>query len=448
MSTGTLLAPGALSGAAPAADAAMAASPPAATVLCVDDEPNILSALRRALRPEGWRVLTAGDGQAALELLGREPVDVLISDMRMPGMDGAALLEKVFDGWPDVARILLTGHADMSAAIAAINRGRILRYLGKPWDDAELRATVRQGLEIRELQRERARLLALTRAQNEQLAQANAGLELRVRERTAELNEAHEQLKRRYLTSIKVFSGLIDLRSESLGGHGRRVAETARRLAQAAGMGADEAQQVFVAGLLHDMALTGLPDAMLQRPVSHYGAEELAQYQRHPVVAEQLLMPMDDMAPVAALVRAHHERPDGQGFPDRRQGSDIPPGARILAIADAFEDMRSGHLGGARLSLPEARTMIRHGRGTLFDAEMVDVFLQMTEPERPQVSTDVTLNTLDMQPGMVLSRDLVSGGGLLMLTAGHVLSAALIERIRTFEQREGKRITAFVKPRA
>jgi len=109
-----------------------AASTAPATLLLVDDEPSILSALRRLFRPQGYRVLTAEGGQAALDLLQGEAVDLVISDMRMPGMDGAQFLERVRRIQPDTARILLTGYADIASTIAAINDGGIDRYIAKP----------------------------------------------------------------------------------------------------------------------------------------------------------------------------------------------------------------------------------------------------------------------------------------------------------------------------
>ena len=116
-------------------------APPAEpwTVLCVDDEPSILSALKRVLRAEDCKVLQAGSGAEAIAVLEQHPVDVVVSDMRMPGMDGAALLAQVRARWPATARILLTGYADMKATVAAINEGQIYRYIHKPWDETELR---------------------------------------------------------------------------------------------------------------------------------------------------------------------------------------------------------------------------------------------------------------------------------------------------------------------
>ena len=132
-------------------DANLSAPAPSAhtwVVLCVDDEPNILSALRRLLRPSGYRVLVAEGGAEGLELMATEQVDLVISDMRMPNMDGAAFLAAVKAGWPDVVRILLTGYADMASTIDAINRGEIFRYVTKPWVDSDMLLTLRQGLSL------------------------------------------------------------------------------------------------------------------------------------------------------------------------------------------------------------------------------------------------------------------------------------------------------------
>ena len=418
-----------------------------ATVLCVDDEPNILAALKRSLRGDGYRVLTAGSGREALDILLSAPVDLVVSDMRMPGMDGAELLEEVHARWPGSIRLLLTGHADTSAAVSAINRGRIFRYLTKPWIDAELRATVRQGLDIRHLESERRRLEALTARQNIELRDLNELLEQRVQERTQALSRANDTLKRNYLTGIKVFSGLIELRGGRLVGHGRRVADVARKLSQAMGRTEEESQQIFVAALLHDIGLIGLGDAILNKAVARCDLAETAQLQRHAEIGEQALMPLEEMQPVAALIRAHHERFDGQGYPDRRAGADIPLGARILSVVDVFDELQNAHLIETPMSMQEARTFIRHGRGTQFDPEVVDVFLHITEPQRPSATPEVRLTSSQLEPTMVLARDLVSPTGVLMLAAGHEMNASLIQKVQEFDLRAGGNLVIHVRPR-
>ena len=123
-----------------------------ATVLCVDDEPNILSSLRRLFRANGYRVLTAEGGALGLEVLEKEPVDLVISDMRMPEMDGARFLAKVRERWPDTLRILLTGYSDIQSIQDAINCGEIYRYITKPWEDSDMLLLVRHALERRQLE--------------------------------------------------------------------------------------------------------------------------------------------------------------------------------------------------------------------------------------------------------------------------------------------------------
>ena len=160
-------------------------------ILCVDDEPSILSALRRLFRAHGFAVLAAESGQAGLDLLETEPIDLVISDMRMPNMDGVVFLEHVRQRKPDILRLLLTGYADLASITGAINRGEIYRYIAKPWDDHDIILTVQDALDRSALIQEKKRLEALVAAQNEELRILNASLELKVQERTAELKQAN-----------------------------------------------------------------------------------------------------------------------------------------------------------------------------------------------------------------------------------------------------------------
>jgi response regulator RpfG family c-di-GMP phosphodiesterase len=420
---------------------------PFATVLCVDDEANILSALKRMLRGDGHCVLTASSAATALAMLDQMPIDLVISDMRMPGMDGAQLLEQVHLRWPNIVRILLTGQADLGSTVAAINRGRIFRFVHKPWDEHELLGAVRQGLQLQALQLEKDRLEALTQAQNNALKQLNAELEGRVAARTAELAAANDKLRGNYLKSVKVFSNLLELRGAAFAGHGRRVAQMARDIARKMALPDDQVLGIFVAGMLHDIGLIGACDRLVDRPVARFSDDELALYRRHPLQAETTLMALDDMQPLMPIIRSHHERWDGQGFPDRLAGSAIPLGARVVAVADAFDYLQHGIMTDAHLSAQQARTLMANARGSQFDPEIIDVFLHITEPERPKPVL-VPTRAGALEPGMVLAADLVSSQGLLLLTAGHVLTASLISHLREYERRERGRLEIHVKPLA
>jgi response regulator RpfG family c-di-GMP phosphodiesterase len=415
-------------------------------VLCVDDEPNILSSLCRVLRRCGCDVVTATSGKAGLDCMERKPADVVVSDMRMPGMNGIDFLEKVRNNWPEAVRILLTGHAELSSAVAAINRGHILRYINKPWDDDELRAAVTQALELVALQRDKARLEELTLTQNLELRSLNEELEHRVLERTNELAEANRKVKKSFLTSIKVFSNLIELRGGRMLGHGRRVADLARTVARSMALGDQQIQDVFVAGLLHDIGHVVLPDALLTKPISRYDPDEMGHYQQHSVLGEQLLMALDEMQGVAALIHAHHERYDGSGYPDAIAADSIPIAARILAVVDAYDELQNGYLGGAKLSAREACVLLQRGRGTQFDPEVLEAFLKAAQAdERPAVSAALLLGSDALKPDMVLAADLISPQGVLLLAAGLRLTDPLISRVRAFERRVGHEFRLQIK---
>lgn len=420
----------------------MTAALPAWTLLAVDDEPNILAALRRLFRTTGWRILTAGHADEALELLATEPVNAVLSDMRMPGMDGVQLLERVAQGWPDAARLLLTGQADLRSTIDAINRGRLHRYITKPWNDDELVLTLRQVADRQQLEAEKHALERLTQKQNDELKALNSSLEARVELRTGELAAATDRLKRNYLTSIKSFTALIELRGSAQVGHARQVADLTRRIARAMTPDANTLHDLPIAALLHDIGHIGLSDAVLARPVSRLDRDELRRYRLHPILGEQALLASDDMQGVAPVIRSHHERWDGKGFPDGLRGAAIPLGARILAVADAFEDLRSGRIDGQALSTQGARHAVLAGRGSEFDPAVVDAFesLYAAAPPKPTAVT-VGLRTEELRPGHTLAQNFMSPEGVLLLSAGHELNDDLIERIRSFERKHGLALT-------
>lgn len=415
------------------------------TLLCVDDEPNILSALRRLFRPCGYRVLVAEGGAQGLEILRGEPVDLVISDMRMPHMDGAQFLKVVKQEWPDVVRILLTGYADIGSTIEAINQGEIYRYITKPWTDEDMALTVRQALERKALEREKERLEALALEQNEALRQLNESLEAKVQERTADLQKANERVKQSFLTAVKIYSTLMEMRHPILAGHSRRVAALARSMAIRMGMNNMGVQNVFVAGMLHDIGKIGFNDVLLTRPVRTMGPEDLDVYRKHPQDGENALMALDELAAVSKLVRHHHERFDGLGFPDSLTGHDIPLGARLLAVANDYDSLQIGTFSALHFTPEEARQTLEKDRGKRYDPQVLDALTAvLAAPPKPPVrQRECRLS--ELKPGMVLAREFMRTGGVLLLGSEQVLSAKLIERMLAYEATEGVEMTVFVR---
>lgn len=428
------------------------ADAPSPTVLFVDDEPSILSALRRLMRPHGFRVLLAESGSAGLELLANEVVDVVVSDMRMPEMDGAAFLERVRERWPGVGRILLTGYADISATVAAINRGEIHRYIAKPWEDRDLLLCVRDAVTRRRLEEENRALQRLTKQQNEELHQMNEGLSKRVRARTEELEQVNAmleksfaQLQENFMLSLNVFAGLLELREGGMAGYSRQVAVLAKRIAQQLEAGQQLEQDVYAAGLLHEIGMIGFPDALLRKPVSSLSVDELHRYRQHTINGEAALLPLGQLQRAARFVRSQHERVDGRGYPDGLNGTEVPLGAQILGLASDYYGCQMGRLAQKRYSESEARLLIRGGAGTRYEVAIVEAFEEAMDNTPRETPHDRPLLPHEIQPGMVLARDLLSPQGTLLLAAGFVFDAHVVRQIRDFSSRYPTKLTLHVK---
>lgn len=422
------------------------------TLLCVDDEPNILSSLRRLFRSQGYRVLTATSGALGLDVLEQETVDLIISDMRMPEMDGARFLAAVRQRWPDTLRLLLTGYSDIHSIQDAINCGEIYRYITKPWDDDDIQLTVRHAFERRQLERDKQRLEATILQQNQQLKVLNQSLEVKVEARTRQLKIEHEatvaannKLKRNFITTIKIFSSMIEMRGNSRPGHAQKVADLARQIAARLGLETRDSQDVFIAALLHDIGKISLSDDMLATPLTMLHGEALGLYRKHPLRAEALLMPLPDLSGSATILRSQLERFDGNGFPDRLSGLAIPIGARILALAADYYNLQEGAMTQHHLRPDEAKSLILDASGKRYDPNVVAAFRQIIDAGDERAPAGVEVLSGELLPGMVLVRDLVSREGLMLLTTDHVLDARMIQQVQDFERRGGHRIAIWVR---
>lgn len=422
------------------------------TLLLVDDEPGILTALQRLFRPHGYRIFAADSGPAGLAILEKETVDVVVSDMRMPGMDGAQFLEQVFSRWPDTKRILLTGYSDAGATVAAINQGKIWRYVSKPWNDDEILVTVGQALAHRQLMHENARLTRLTRQQNEELRELNANLEQKVVERTAELaaalkslEDANLQLRQGFLNTVQLFSNLIEIRGGKLAGHSRRVADLSRRLAEHMRLTDADLQDVFLAALLHDIGKLGLPDNLLNAAFNALPPQSRSEVMHHPAKGQQLLMSVEQLANAARLIRHHHECYDGSGYPDRLRGLSMPLGSRILSVANDYDALQIGVLTLHAHTPLEAQQYILKERGRRYDPQVVDAFFAMLTEEAAKHPKELALRPTELRPGMVLSRDLLHAEGYTLLPRGRILNVESIAQLRLMESEEKTSLTLHIR---
>lgn len=431
-------------------------SPYRPKVLLVDDEESILNSLRRLLRSQPYDVLLATSGAQALEILTQQPVDLVMSDARMPNMDGATLLAHVHELYPATTRIMLTGYADPAAIIKAINEGRINRYISKPWNDDEMLVTLRQALEHQHSERERQRLEQLAQVQNDQLKLLNSTLEKHVAARTAELQQtadmldlAYEELKHSYVTGTEVFSLLANLRLPPAKQTNRQIIELVRVYCKMHGIDEASSRDLTMAAALYNIGKLSWTDNMMVTPADLLRHTERDRYRGYPKQSESLLMTLDPMKDAARLILHHQERWDGSGFPDRLRGEAIPLGSRLLKLAVDFVELQRGLILERQMNSDEALLYLRQYAGKLYDPDLVEDFIHVCAAFLSDVvlaDPDVkVLGTRELAAGMILARNLNADNGMLLLNAGKVLSELLVDKLISFEAMEGAKYKVFVK---
>jgi len=329
---------------------------PPARLLVVEDEPLVRDLLARWLHDEGYSCTTASSAAVAWAHLQAHPVDLATLDITMPGGSGLDLLDQIRHAWPDTAVIMLTAEGDMAKAIRALTAGAY-GYLIKPVERQELLIQVRNALAQR-------RLVIENREYTQEL-------ENKVREQTQVIRMAHEEIIHR-LVKASLY------RDEETGAHIKRTGWYSELLAATIGWDTERVEQIRLAAPMHDIGKIGIPDAILCKP-GKLTPDEFAAMQTHAQLGAKLLAgsqsPVLRMAHDIAL--CHHERWDGSGYPAGLKGTEIPDAARIVAIVDVFDALTHDRVYRPALLEPEVLTILRAGRGTHFDPELLDVFMSL-----------------------------------------------------------------------
>lgn len=404
-------------------------------VLMVDDEGGVLNAYQRLLRNEAFDLMLTTSPEEALQKVQGGGVAVVLSDQRMPGMEGAQLLEKIREISPDTVRIIMTGYADTQAAIDAINRGAVYRFLTKPWNDDELRATMRQAVARFNLVTENKLLQKLTQEQNVALQDLNQNLERKVVERTAVIAGLNKQLEQSFLETVRALAGLAELHSTIVGSHSKRVAALARELGSRIGLTGRKLFELDIAAMLHDIGKIAVPAEILSKPESALTPAEKALLRRHVINGEAVLKLAPSLQNLSSMVRHHHERLDGAGYPDGLQGDRIPLGARIIAVADAFDKALNNRASFESATPEKALRLVQHRCPHELDAEIVAELARQVgaAPQVPERLLEAEIRLRDLRVGMVLSRDLTTAGGILLLAGNHEVTANYLEHILNFQ---------------
>jgi response regulator RpfG family c-di-GMP phosphodiesterase len=421
-------------------------------ILFVDDEENVLRSLKRLFVSEDYEVFTAASGSDGLAVLKDIDVSVIVSDQRMPVMTGAEFLEKSRPLSPDAVRIILTGYADVEAAIGAINRGGAYRYVSKPWNDGDLLLVIKDAFEKYRLVRENQYLTELTTKQNDELKKWSVELELYVQQHTIDLTKQKKEqkklnlkLKKNVSEILTSLSSLIELRNRSMRSHSNNVAILSTAIAEEIGLTAPEIEMISTASQLHDIGMIGAPDIILLKNVGELSPDEMMEYVKHPVRGQAAIDCIEDFRKPGILIRHHHEWYNGRGFPDGLKGENIPIGARIIGIADRFDRILHGEM----RTMDGALSQIKASLATQFDTSLFASLEKAALEFFHSIVSDtdfieVELKTKDLALGMVISGDVITGTGLLLLRKGTVLSDKNIETLKRAANRDPSKSGIFV----
>ncbi|MGQ9662850.1 MAG: diguanylate cyclase [Kiritimatiellia bacterium] len=339
-------------------------------ILLVDDEEQILTLLSRILEQEGYRVFAANCGKAALEELQRNPNDycVLVADLTLPDTNGTELIGQAVEFDPDLVGIILTAHATVDNAVASLQQGAY-DFLQKPILPERLCAVVRRALEYRALKIENI--------------QYQTNLEEIVKERSVQLARTLEEVKASYEFTLEALVAMLDAREHQTGRHSIRVRELAVTLARHMGIRGKQLDTIASGALLHDIGKISIPDGILFRPGS-LEPDEWKIVKKHSEIGYNILRTSPYLREAAEIVYAHQERYDGTGYPRGLKGDQICLGARIFAVVDAYDAMRSFRVYQKPMGEQAAVEEIRRNSGKQFDPAVVQAFLEC-QPELERV---------------------------------------------------------------
>jgi putative nucleotidyltransferase with HDIG domain len=319
-------------------------------ILVIDDDAVVREVIGEMLLVSGYEAVAATTAAEALELFMDEEIRLVVSDIVMPDLSGLELLEAMRLHRPTLPIVLVTGDNTRDNLSEALTRGAD-GLVAKPFTKAELQEAVEKALD-------------------------RAGRSER---------DVRDRLLTPTLTSA--LANAIEAREEGMRGHCERLTVLAMRLGLAVGLSDEEIETIRLGALLHDIGKIGIPDRVLLKP-SSLTPEETELMRTHTIIGDNLLEPIDLLAIVRPIVRSHHERWDGLGYPDGVAAEEIPLGARIMAVADAVEAMSARRVYREPLCEPEIVRELEQGRGTQWDPTLVDIVLELIDTEAVSFSAE------------------------------------------------------------
>ncbi len=348
-------------------------------LLILEDDAQVLRLLYELFSDQGLKVHTADTIALARESLSRFLFKIVLSDHNLPDGKGVDFLAELRGANRHAVPILMTGLMDLSVAVEAINRGNVYRFVTKPLDLIGLSATIRRAADHYKAQIEQERLTREMLEHNDRLRRAAQDSErslrlaedrIRSEEKTVEQQKAHietlyTELQDAYLHTVTSLTTAIEAKDRYTKGHSDRVYVFCTMMADVLGLSEIQRRNLRFASILHDLGKIGVPDQILQKP-GPLTIDEHRVMATHVFLTDQILKPLPFLSDIRKIVREHHERFDGNGYPEGLKGNQISLEGRILSVADAFDAMCSHRAYRRAMSRGEAIQELRTGTGTQF----------------------------------------------------------------------------------
>ncbi|RRS09835.1 response regulator [Pseudoalteromonas sp. J010] len=412
-------------------------------ILCLDDEENVLRSLNRLFRQNGIEAEMFTKPEQALLTIKKNTYDVIVSDMRMPDMDGAAFLKQAKQIQPETQRILLTGYADMASTIKAINESGIHAYIQKPWDNEILIHTVKQCAEKFRLKNQNIKLTKEISAKNKELVELNESLEELVQKRTAQIRKVLNQLEQANKKEVKEHRATVELLYNFInanpfidGKKAKNIARLCKIMASGLNLSKELAETTMMSGYLAEVGLLAMDPEIYKKPPRTLSEAQKKTYYTHPSIAQLMLMPAQHLSDVAEAIYHQFERYNGQGIPKGLKGKEIPLGSLILAVARDYYDHFYQANGTDEEKTQTSLELIKAYRGNFYAPEVVDALqkaVSNNDLAEDSVGTVDIITTDKLQAGMTLGLALHSNQGILLLPKGHVFTDKSIDKLKQLQ---------------
>lgn len=403
-------------------------------ILIVDDEESVLNTLKRLFRKLPYEIVPALSGDAALTIMKEQTFDLIISDMRMPGMSGAEFLCSAKAKLPMTERILLTGYADMDSTVKAINDGGIFGYISKPWCAEQLLSLVESALEKTHKNKLKNKTLKHFKRQNDCLGEDVGRKEREVAQSAEFVNHAIQRLQDNVDVTEQMLLNLLDLKAKGQRKFAQTLSGIANTFADALDLSEPDRAQLLTACHLHGVGKIGISDSILVTPTELMSDDQLKEYQNYPALSACTLMAYADFQAVSQIIVQQKEYLDGSGYPFGLSGTEVLPLSCVFTLLLDYAELVEGTRTGEKLSHDQALRIIQHHKSR-YDQRLFSALNAITL----QVNTagnamDMLMPLYALRPGMILNDDVYSESDILLLPRNAILTEGLIGHLMNIER--------------